>query len=178
MMNIKQKICLVSGLVLIIAIFLLWGPVKFLTLEIKATSVLIQERKERLLVLEETDQAYLRQLESDYNDIEENISLVRSGFLEAEQVVDFFIELENIGSSTFNKLEIEAGKFPFFTLHLIGNFPSLMKFLGWLENSTYFIDVDSLQIRPFSERSRFLEEETISLGDIRTVLKIRSYSKD
>jgi hypothetical protein len=178
-MNIKQKICLVSGLILVIVVFLFWGPVKFLILEIRTTSALVQGRNEKLLILEETDQVYLRKLESEYGDIKEDISLVESSFLEADEVVDFFIELENIGFSTFNQLEIDAGNFPLFTLHLVGAFPSLMKFLGWLENGTYFVDVDSVQIRPFSERSRSLEEEEmIPPRDIKSILKIRAYTKD
>lgn len=178
-MNIKQKICLVSGLILVIAVFLFWGPVKLLILEIRTTSALVQGRNEKLLILEKTDQDYLKQLESEYKDIEEDISLVKSAFLEPGEAVDFFIELENISFSTFNKLEIQAGDFPSFTLYLLGDFPSLMRFLGWLENGKYFIDVDSIQIRQFAEKGMVVErEETVSSKNIKTILKIRTYTKN
>lgn len=175
-MNIKQKIYLSSGLAIIIAVLLLGSVVKPLILEIKTTSSLVKERNEKLVILQRTDQEYLKQLEQDYNNIKQDISLVKSGFLNTDQVVDFFMVLENIASSTSNKLEIQVVDFPFFNLYLLGNFSNLMKFLGWLENSKYFVDVDSIQIRQFAEKSLSLEEaETISVGDIKTILKIRVY---
>lgn len=174
-MNIKQKIYLVFGFIIIICILLIWGVVRSLILEIQRTSVLAQERNEELLTLKSIDQNYLKQLESDYNDVEEDISLVKSNFLNSGQAVNFFITLEDIASSTSNNLKIEAGEFPFFTLYLTGDFPSLMKFLGWLENGKYFIGVDSIQIRQISEKELFPEGEAPSIVSIGTTLKIRSY---
>lgn len=176
-MNINQKIYLVSGLALIIVILLLWGIVRPLVLEIRTTSASVKGRNEQLLVLGKTDQEYLRQLELDYNDIKEDIILIKSGFLDIDQVVNFFVSLENIASSTFNELEIEAEEFPFFTIHLFGNFPDFMKFLGWLENSKYFVDVDLIQIKQFAEKGLSLEEEAISTGNIKTTLRIKVYPK-
>lgn len=167
-MNIKQKIYLFSGLLLIIAVFLIGGIVKPLVLEIKQTSILVKEQNEKLIVLEKTDQEYLKQLEDKYNEIKQNIVLVKSGFLNIEQAVDFFVDLENIAFNTSNKLEIEAGEFPIFTLQLLGNFPNMMKFLGWLESSKYFIDVDSIKIRQYSQAP----------GNITTSLGIKVYTKD
>lgn len=177
-MNINQKIYLVSGLILIIVILLLWGIVKPLILEIQTTSASVKERNEKLLVLERTDQEYLKQLELEYKDIKQDIDLIKAGFLNVDQVVNFFVSLENIASSTFNELEIEAEEFPFFTIYLLGDFPGLMKFLGWLENSKYFVDVDLLQIKQFAEKGLSLEEEAVSTGIIKTSLRIKVYPKD
>ena len=172
-MNIKQKIFLISGLILIIIILLFWGIVKPLVSEIKTTSSLVQQRNEELFALEKTDQNYLKQLESDYKIIEEDISLIKSGFLDINKAVGFFIELENIASATSNNLEIKTEEFPAFTLNLSGDFPNLMKFLGWLENGDYLIDIDSIQIRRFTIK----ELEKLLSGNIRTNLKIRAFPK-
>ena len=174
-MNINQKIYLFSGSTLIIIILLIWGVVKPLILEIQDVSALVKERNEKLVVLQKTDQEYLKQLESDYLDVEKNISLIKSGFLDTDHAVDFFIELENIASSTSNELEIEASEFPLFTLYLLGDFPNLMKFLGWLENIKYFLDIDSVKTTQFTERDLFSKEAEVPAGKIKTVLKIRSY---
>lgn len=177
-MNIKQKIYLVSGLILVIIILLFWGIIRPLVLEIKTASASLKERNEKLIILEKTDQEYLKQLELDYNDIEEDIALIKSGFLNTDQIVDFFVDLENIASSTFNNLEIEVEEFPFFNLNLLGDFSSLMKFLGWLENSKYFVDVYLIQIRQFTEKELSLEKERpSSVGEIKSVLKIKAYTK-
>jgi len=172
-MNTNQKIYLTAGLAIIIVILLIWGIIRPLVLEIKITSNSVKERNEKLIVLRKTDQEYLRKLESEYNNIRQDISLVGSGFLNTDQIVDFFVDLENMALVTFNKLEIEAGELPSFTLFLLGSFPNLMKFLGWLENTKYFLDVDSVDIKGFSEEKSSLEKEPLSVGDISTVLKIK-----
>jgi hypothetical protein len=177
-MSIKQRIFLFSGLILIIATFLVWGVLNFLVVEIKKTSFLAQEKIEELASLEKIDLEYLRDLESYYNNIKEDLSLVKYGFLDPNQAVDFFMDLENISSSTRNrKLEIKAGEFPYFTLYLFGDFPSLMRFLGWLENGDYLIDVESIQIRRLTERDISFGEKDISPGGIKTILQIRGHNK-
>lgn len=177
-MNIKQKIYLFSGLGLIIAILLIGTIVKSLLAEIKTTSVLVNERNGKLTELEKTDQEYLKQLEADYIDIEQNISLIKSGFLDPNQAVDFFIDLEEIADSTSNDLEIEVSEFPLFTIHLLGDFSGLMKFLGWLENSKYFLDINSIKIVKFTEKDLFSNEPEPEPGKIKTVLNIRNYVQE
>lgn len=177
-MNSKQKIYLFSGIFLIIVIILFSGIVKPLCLEIKQTAKLVEERNNKLLILQKTDEAYLRNLELEYIEIKDRISLIESGFLNNDSVVDFFISLEGIASNTFNRLEIEAGKFPEFTFHLLGNFSNSMKFLGWLENSKYFLNIEYLSMEGLRNQRSFLGEELFEQDDIKTVLKIKNYTKD
>lgn len=178
-MSLKQKIYLFSGLGLVIAILLIGGIVKPLLAEIKTTSILVEERNGKLGELEKTDQEYLKQLEADYTDIKQNISLIKSGFLDPNQAVNFFIDLEEIAESTSNDLKIEASEFPLFTIHLLGDFPGLMKFLGWLENSKHFLDINSIKIVKFAEKELFSNEpELEKTGKIKTVLNIRSYIQE
>lgn len=178
-MNTKQKIYLASGLCLIIAIFLIGNIVKPLILEIKTTSVLVKDRNEKLIILQKTDQEYLKQLEQNYNDIQKDISLIKSGFLTVNDVVDFFIALENMAANTSNDLEIEAKDFPVFNIYLLGSFSNTMRFLGWLESDKYFLGINSLKIRRFSERDLSPEQQGfISAGDVKTTLEIRNYIKE
>lgn len=178
-MTIKQKICLLSGLVLIIAVLLFWGIVRPLLAEVKTTSASVRERNEKLSVLQKTDQNYLKELETEYNDVKEKISLMKAGFLEIDKVVDFFVKLESIATNTSNQIEIEPKEFPVFNLDLTGSFPNLIKFLGWLENDNYFLDVEAIKIKRFSQRDLTPEQQkTISIGDVNTVLRIRNYIRD
>lgn len=178
-MTIKQKICLVSGLILIIVILLFWGIVKPLLLEVKVTSASVKERNEKLSVLQKTDQEYLKELEIEYNNVKEKISLMEVGFLEIDKVVDFFVKLESIATNTSNQIEIEPKEFPVFNLDLTGSFPNLIKFLGWLENGDYFLDVETIKIKRLGQRDLTPEQQkTISIGDVSTVLRIRNYIRD
>lgn len=173
-MSTKQKLYLSLGLILIIAVLLLWGIVKPLVLEIKNTSTSVKEENEKLFILTGTDQTYLKQLEEDYKEVKDNIALIKSGLISSDQAVDFFMALEGIAFSTSNDLEIEAKDFPVLTLYLVGNFSNFMKFLGWLENGEYFVDVDSIWVREDS-RSLSLEETEIVL--VNSILKLKAYEK-
>lgn len=173
-MNIKQKIFLASGLILIIIIFLLLGGLKPIVLEIKRTSTLVRESQQRLLSLEKTDPNYLKQLEADYKEINNNLALLKSGLIDGNQAVSFFVALEEAASSTSNRLEIKAGEFPSLTLELIGSFPNLMRFLGWIENGKYFLEINSIQTRAVGDKEI---NEGFSFGDVKTTLKIKIYTK-
>lgn len=178
-MEIKQKIYLFSGLVLVILILLTGVVIKPLISETKTTSVLAEERHGKLLALQKTDQEYLKQLERNYNKITEDISLIKSGFLEVDKAVDFFVDLEDMASISSNDLKIEARDFPSFDIYLLGDFPAFMRFLGLLENSKYFFDVESIQIKRFDGKDIPTDQiGKISVGDIKTVLKIKNYTKD
>jgi len=176
--NTKQKIYLSSGIFLIIVILLIYGIVKPLYLETQKTAALVESRNEKLIVLKKIDQEYLKKLESDHTIIEQDIALIKSGFLNDDKVVDFFIDLENIALNTSNRLEIETQEFPNFTIRLLGSFSNSMKFLGWLENSNYFFKTKFISMEGFSNKPLFFEEEFVESNNINTVLKIRNYIKN
>lgn len=169
-MNIKQKICLTSGLAIIIAILLFAFFVQPLLREIKSTSLSLEEKKEKLNILEKADQKYLEQLEIDYEEIKKDISLIESAFLDADRAVDFIVELETFASLTFNALEIRKVDYPIFSLRTAGGFSGLMKYLAWLENGRYFVSVDSINIRRISTRE--VPTKEVSAGDVETILEI------
>lgn len=169
-MNIKQKICLSLGLIIIIAVLLFGLLVQPLLREIKSTSASLGEKKEKLNILEKADQKYLEQLEIDYEETKKDLSLVESAFLISDQAVDFIVELETFASLTFNTLEIKSVNYPVFSLHTIGSFSNLMKYLAWLENGRYFVNIDSINIRRIGTREAPIKEA--SIGDIETILEI------
>jgi len=177
-MSINQKIILAAGSALVIVILLFLGIVRPLAFEIKETSALVKDRNEKLAVFKNTDKEYLEQLENEYNSIKEDLGLIKNGFLSVDEAVDFFIELENIALNTSNDLEIEARDFPVFDLYLLGNFPDLMRFLGWLENSNYLLNTETLQIRRITERDIIPDISTFSVGDVKSVVRIRNYTED
>jgi len=173
-MNLKQKIFLIAGLFLVIIVILILAVLKPLILEIKKTSASAKESREKLLILENTNQDYLKQVESDYNQISDNLALVKSGLINSEQAVDFFMALEGVASATSNSLEIKASEFPVITLNLTGNFPNLMRFLGWLESNKYFLDVDLIQLKGITEEETI---EGISANDVKSTIKIKLYTE-
>ena len=173
-MNIKQKIYLISGLFLVAIIILMLGVVKPLALEIKKASASAKESREKLLLLEKTDQNYLRQVELDYKEINDNLFSAKSGLIDGAQAVNFFMALEEVAYSVSNRLEIKATEFPSITLNLMGSFPNLMRFSGWLESGKYFLDVDSIQIKRISEGETI---EGFSAGDVKSTIKIKLYTK-
>jgi len=146
-----------------------------MVLEIKKVSALIGQSQQKLLGLEKTDQNYLKQLETDYQEISDNLALLKSGLIDSNQAVGFFMALEQAASSTSNKIEIKAEDFPSLTIELIGSFPNLMRFLGWLEKGKYFLEINSLQIRAIGEKEIL---EGFSPGDVKTTLKLKIYTKD
>lgn len=174
-MNAKQKIFLIAGIFIILIILLFFGAVKPIISEIKKASASVKENREKLLLLEKTDQDYLKQVEADYKDISNNLSVIQSGLIDKEQAVDFFIILEEIASSTSNNLKINASGFPVLILDLEGSFPNLIKFVGLLENGKYFIDVDSTNLR------RTAIKETLEGGpsseNIKANIEIKVYTQ-
>jgi len=174
-MNIKQKIYLVVGAMVLIIVALIVGAIKPLVLDIKKTAAAAGESKDRMISLETIDKNYIAQVEAEYNDVSTNIDLVRAGLVDKSKAVKFFEALESIASSTDNELEINASDFPVLALNLAGDFPALMKFLGTLENGYYFLSVDSININRVGEVEG---AEKLPVGEIKTNLKITVYTKE
>lgn len=173
-MNIKQKIYLTSGLFVIVIVFIFLGLVKPLIKEIEKASVSARDNRDRLLILERTDKDYLKQIEVDYEDVNTNLAVVKSGLIDKDQAVSFFMALEDAAFLSSNKIEIKATEFPTLTLDIGGTFPNLMRFVGWLENGKYFLDIDSMEIRQMTERDI---TEGFSAEYVKTNLEIKAYTK-
>ena len=160
-MNSKQKIYLASGIILIFIILMshfLIGP---LVKEIKDYAMMAATENMRLQSLKNFDINRTAELESAYKNARDNLSLFKIN-LNDKQIIDFIVALEKEANNSLNNLEIKLAEFPNFTLYLTGDFPSLMKFLGWFENNPYLINIQSLNIGKLSESAL-----------IRTILEIK-----
>ncbi len=173
-MSIGQKTYLVLAIGALILVILAVFVFKPLFLEIKTVSALALESREKFLSLEMMDKGYVGRVEREYEEINNRIGeIIKSAFVNKEKAVEFFEALESLASTTGSQIEMNVSDFPIITVNLKGSFPSLMKFLGWLENGPYFISVNSINISRASARGG--EEETIS-GKIRSTIKITVYS--
>ncbi len=172
-MNPKQKIFIIAGIIFIFITLLIFLIAKPMFFEIVKVSATVSQSRDRLLLIENTDQNYFQQIESDYNEISENIAVVQNGLIDNNQAVEFFMDLEKIASLTFNELEINAGNFPVLDLTLVGSFPDLMRFLGWLEEGKYFLGIESIDSRQVSVK----EPEENPSNDLKTNIRIKVYTK-
>ena len=171
-MSAKQKIYLIFLVIITVFTLLIIFVIKPLFLEIKKTAAAVSESREKMMSLEEIDKNYLEELEIDRREISNNIDLVKKQLIDKNEAVKFFEALESVASVTFNEIEISVSDFPSLALSLTGTFPDLMKFLGWLENGDYFIDVDFLSVSRKSERA---DTEIVPSGIIKSTLKIKAY---
>jgi hypothetical protein len=171
-MSVKQKIYLIFACIALVFILLTLFVVKPLFLEIKKTAAFVLESREKLISLETMDKRYVEGVEKDYEDINAELAGIKEQLIDKNEAVKFFEALESVASATSNEIEISASEFPSLTLSLFGTFPNFMKFLGWLENGEYFINVNLLNISRASAREGL---ETIPEGMIKTTLKIKAY---
>lgn len=145
--------------------------------EIKKTSASVTNKNQELLAAKNVDINYLKTLEINYKTISENINALKT-YLDENQVVGFIQELEGVANNVSASLDIKSANFPVFNLSLTGSFSATMKFLGWLENSPYFIDIESMQVRKISERDIFSKDSKLfSVDDINTTFQIKLPSK-
>ena len=174
-MNIRQKTFLIFACIIVVFVLLGLFIVKPLFLEIKKTAASTMESREKLIALETIDKKYIEEMDEEYEIISRELALVRKQLVDKNSAVEFFEALEIVASSTSNEIEINASDFPVLTLNLFGTFPDAMKFLGWLENGDYFIDVASVNISKASAREG---SELAPDGKINTNLKIKAYLND
>jgi hypothetical protein len=171
-MSAKQKIYIIFLVIIAFFVLAIIFAIKPLFLEIKKTAAAVSESRGRMMSLEEIDKNYLEELEIDRREISNDLNLVKKQLIDKNEAVKFFEALESVASMTSNEIEISASDFPSLTLSLTGTFPDLMKFLGWLENGDYFIDVDSLNISRKNEKP----DADINLSEIiKSTIKIRVY---
>ncbi|MFH1129385.1 MAG: hypothetical protein V1686_01460 [Patescibacteria group bacterium] len=176
-MNSYQKIYLTVGIFAVIVVSIIGFLICPLAGEIKKESSLLSEDNQKLLVLKKIDIDYLRQIEFKYKKIKEDLGMLKINLSE-KQIIDFIVELEKAADNTSNDLKIKSAEYPIFDLVLTGSFDNLMKFIGWLENNSYLISIESMQARKLTEGDLFSQESKLfSIGDIRTILQIGLPSK-
>lgn len=186
MLSPGQKIYLSSVITAIVIICLICFLVFPLIEKVKITSAIFWEKNRIFSLLIKKDKDYLAELEKEHKDYESSIILSEKAFLDSDKAVEFIFALELIALQTGNKHEIneivlpgtekKEGILPF-QVSLWGSFPDLIRFLVNLENMTYLVDVDSIQIKRLTERDVFGKKAGLSIGDVESIMRIKVYTK-
>jgi len=182
-MNFIQKKLIGSIIIVVIVLALIiWLAVLPLVGKIKYLS---QEYLSNQGILAQIDQKefLFKDLEKDYQEIEDELLIIKGVFLEKEKIVSFIPDLESIAKFTGNIFEITTvmsssdeeenrEKFLSLNISLRGDFKNLLLFLSNLKDSPYspyrLLEIDKLSI------NRLDDEEDYRLE---TNLRIKVYTK-
>jgi Tfp pilus assembly protein PilO len=186
-MTLKNKInfSLVIFSVLIISsvVFLIYPLFK----EIKMNSEDLISKKQELLSLEAKVEN-LKEFQSLWPEIEPNLKKVDQLFIDSEVPVEFIGFLETTARDYGLSIEIspalssetEKDLWPSlsFQISSTASFSKFLKFLAKIETSPYLIEIQSLNGKRLTERELELKDfEKFSLGDVKTTLSIKVYTK-
>lgn len=171
-MQIKQKIYLNSIIIVLFAFGLIYLADKPLLAEIQQLSQLVEQQQ---VIIKNPDfqvkyQKQINQLKSDYEEIQPKLSLLKQSLLNKDKAVELIKILEK--AAQLNNLGLNIQILPEekdglnFALFLTGNFPDLLRFLEYIENSQYTLKITSLQIKnlPKSEQIQSNAEIKIYLN--------------
>lgn len=73
--------------------------------------------------------------------------IINSVFLEKDNIVEFIEQLESLAEETNVLLELTSGDTSKFNLTLYGEFKDIFRYITLLENMTYWISLESLDIK-------------------------------
>jgi type II secretory pathway component PulM len=184
--NPKQKIYLTAGCFLIVVVLIVvFGVLPLISKIKKEGKVLIS--KKQMMEFFYDDWRTLENAKKEYQKIQKEMDSL-SALLPLNETIKFIMSLENIAQITNNQEEISVLNYGSqsvaesqkkqpqkdslsFQVKLQGSFPNLIKFLTYLENNSYYNDVNSIQIQRFSQK------ELSNIGDISTVLKLSVYQQ-
>ncbi len=131
-------------------------------------------------ILENSRQEYIK-IENELNSL--------PAILPSGEALKFIMLIESIAQNTNNQQEVSVISNPGekkdarqplnFQIVLRGNFPSLIKFLAYLENAPYYNEINSVQIKGLSAKDIQSMKEGdgagLGAGDITVTLKISVY---
>ncbi len=189
----QNRIYLTLSILVIVIIALLFFLISPLVSRVKALATELKEKESIAFSYEEKGGEYLEWLRSRYTSLESEILEVNNSFIDSEKAIDFILTIEQIASSSNNYQEIkevsshaslagelEEGSVLSFQISLWGNFSNLIKFLAQLENVSYFVDTEALQITRIENRDlKSLADKgvVVSVGDTRSIINIKVYAK-
>lgn len=161
-MTIKQKIYLTLFGIIIILFGLIWIGFKPLLARVAKLSQLI-ERQQIIIKnpdLQKQYQSQITQLKSDYQEIEPKLPLLKQSLLIKAKAVDLIKVLENAAQENNLKQEIQALNEEKdslnFNLVLIGAFPDFLRFLEYIENSRYLMQISNIKIKALKNKEKQL----------------------
>ena len=186
-MILKNKINLSLIVFSILIISLIVFVIYPLFEEIKNNSEDLISKKQKLLSLE-TKIENLGEFQGLWQEIEPNFKKIDQLFIDPEVPVEFISFLETtardcelpieISPALPSKIEKDPWPSLFFQISSTTSFSKFLRFLAKIETSPYLIETQSLNARRLTEKELKLKEfEKFSLGDIKTTLSIKVYTK-
>jgi hypothetical protein len=164
----KQKVYLILGGVIIICLAASFFTASFFLLKIQAASRDLSEKKAEIANLQKKEQSF-SESKREYKKIQPGLNDLDQSFLKGGDFLPFILILEKIaresGNNYENKLISESSKNEAepgwttadFQITLKGDFLSLLKFLTYLENAPYAIEISNLRVQE-SSQTRIVNE--------------------
>lgn len=154
--------------------------------EIKESSQEALSQKAALAALE-TKTKNLEEFRNQPAEMKANLEKVDALFVNQGVPVDFISFLEKVSRESGLSIKIiplasqtERNPWPAlnFQVSTYGSFPNLLKFLEKLESGIYLIEIQSLNVARLGEAEiKSSTYEKLSLGDTRTLLSLKVFSK-
>ncbi|PIP17040.1 MAG: hypothetical protein COX44_02125 [Candidatus Portnoybacteria bacterium CG23_combo_of_CG06-09_8_20_14_all_37_13] len=175
-MKIKQKIHLTIFIIVIVIFSLGWFGFRPLLNQVRQISKVVEQQQVIIKNpnLQKQYQAQITQLKTEYQAIEPKLPLLRQSLLEREKAVEFIKILEQ--AARINTLEQEIQALPEekdglnFRLSLRGTFPNFLRFLEFIENSQYLLQVSNIKIKSLRDKEKQLTDQSQSNVEIKVYI--------
>ena len=152
----------------------------------KNSQELISAKKD--LIVFEAKIRNLEEFNTTYPELEPNFEKAFNLFIDPKAPVRFMESLEKISQDCELQTEIfpvqisrtQEDKWSFLPLRItsVGYFPNFLKFLKKIEYSPYLVEIESLNIKRFTEREIESKEfENLMLRSVKTTLNIKVFTQ-
>jgi len=177
-MDIKKKIYILSGTIVVVLLMVVFWIVPFLIGQISQASSNFVSLQRDLIKIQKT-QNDVEYQKKEYQAIKPEIKKITNVFLENGKAINFIIALEEIARQSGNQTEIqvmdqgkESEESIVFQVSLWGKFSNLIKFMSYLENLAYLNQVEVVKIQRINQDDA---EKGTTTGEISSVLQIRAF---
>lgn len=190
MFFIQRKLLAVSIICLIIFAFFIYLIIFPLIDKIKENSEEYLSNQEIINRLDKREYMY-KKLQKSYDEKNSDLLVTEEILIRDKETANFIFTLEDIARQTNNIFEIKTAssfspsekkeEIPYLSLKisLFGNFLNMLDFLSNLENNPYppyrLIEISGLSIKRLEKKDLINLEESISVGDLETILDIKVY---
>ncbi|MBU1176895.1 MAG: hypothetical protein ABIG88_01980 [Patescibacteria group bacterium] len=190
MFFIQRKLLATLMISLIIIIFFIYLIVFPLIDKIKENSEEYLSNQEIINRLDKREYMY-KKLQKSYDEKDNELLVTEKILINDQETAGFIFILEKLAEQTNNVFEIktassfspseekEAIPFLSFKISLFGNFSNMLNFLSNLEDNPYtpyrLIEINGVNIKRLVEKDLVNLEESISVGNLETVLDIKVY---
>lgn len=178
----KKRVYLILGGVVVVCLFTAFFVTYFFLMKIQAASLDLSETKAEITGLQNKEQSF-SDSEREYKEIQPGLADIDQSFLKKGDFLPFILTLEKIaqksGNYYENRLISESSKDETapgwttadFQITLKGDFPSLLKFLTYLDNMPYAIEMRDLRIQESGWKAATGEEQQ----GITTIVGLRAF---